>query len=283
MEIRKFIYDVIISFSGEDRKIAEAIASKLSSNGIRVFYDCYEEATLWGMDLYKHLSNVYQKQACSCIILISKSYAERVWTTHERESAQARALNETREYILPVRLDNTELPKLLQTVGYISLESKSVDDIVQLFLRKMELERENNILRLSDFNAKYKPSKNVIRFYDIRGTDGRPVGDLNVGVSTELVLSAEWSGDYVELWLGSTSKDSQSSSMYYTFFENYKYENDFSKKTELEEMSVATWIYELDVVLIGETEIDNKITELIREHNNEILRIRKENMMKRKK
>ena len=53
-------YDVVISFAGEDREIAAAIASNLVIRGINVFYDEYEQANLWGKDLYVHLTKVFE-------------------------------------------------------------------------------------------------------------------------------------------------------------------------------------------------------------------------------
>jgi len=43
-----FRYDVAISFAGPDRALAEELARYLASWGVRVFYDRYEEAALWG-------------------------------------------------------------------------------------------------------------------------------------------------------------------------------------------------------------------------------------------
>jgi hypothetical protein len=51
-------YDIVISFAGEDRQVAEEIAVELKNNGIRVFYDNFEKADLWGKDLYEHLIDV---------------------------------------------------------------------------------------------------------------------------------------------------------------------------------------------------------------------------------
>lgn len=128
------------------------------------------------------------------------------------------------------------------------------------------------------FSSRYRPSKNVVRFYGSREKDAKPVRDIDVRVSTNLVLEAAWSGDYIELYLGSTGKGSQSERMYDLFFEDYAYKNDYSKKTALDGMSEAMWLFELDVVLIGEDKIEACISELIRQHNEEILRIRKDNM-----
>jgi hypothetical protein len=46
-----------------------------------------------------------------------------VWITHERRSAQARALQSNQEYVLPVRFDDTEIPGLLSTVMYVDARS----------------------------------------------------------------------------------------------------------------------------------------------------------------
>ena len=113
----QFSYDVAISFAGEQREQARLIAGCLRRRRVNVFFDEYEQANLWGEDLYEHLSRVYQKQARYCLMLVSRAYADRVWTSHKRKSAQARALNEKRGYILPVRFDEIEVPGLAPTIA----------------------------------------------------------------------------------------------------------------------------------------------------------------------
>lgn len=117
----KYRYDVVLSFAGEDRSYVERVAKELSVRGVRVFYDRYEQSELWGKDLYVHLSEIYSKTARYCVMFISKHYVRKMWTKHERRSAQERALQENRDYILPVRFDNTKVPGLLQTTGYLDL------------------------------------------------------------------------------------------------------------------------------------------------------------------
>src|SRR4030042_5862224 len=117
-------YDVALSFAGENRTYVESVAANLISQGLRVFYDKYEEVNLWGKDLYQHLDLVYRTKANYCIIFISSDYAKKLWTNHELRSAQARAFEENREYILPARFDDTELPGVLPTIGYVDLVKK---------------------------------------------------------------------------------------------------------------------------------------------------------------
>lgn len=139
MESDSFRYDVALSFAGENRDYVEHLASHLRARGIRVFYDKYEQPILWGKNLYTHLSDVYRKQAKYTVIFISEHYARKVWTNHERESAQARALTENEEYILPVRFDDTELPGLLPTVAYIDARTTTPISLADTVAEKLRL------------------------------------------------------------------------------------------------------------------------------------------------
>ena len=131
-------YHVALSFAGEDRDYVEAVAVGLDQFGIRVFYDKYEEAKLWGKDLYSHLSNIYRHEAYFTLMFISQHYKKKLWTNHERKSAQARAFEKSREYILPARFDDTEIPGIIPTTGYIALTGRTPQDLVELIIQKLE-------------------------------------------------------------------------------------------------------------------------------------------------
>ena len=52
-------------------------------------------------------------------------------------SAQARALEEKgKEYILPIRVDDTELEGLLPTLGYVSIKI-GIDEIGEMLVKKL--------------------------------------------------------------------------------------------------------------------------------------------------
>jgi hypothetical protein len=132
-----FDYDIAFSFAGEDRAVVEELATKLTDEGVRVFYDAYEKAALWGKDLYQHLQIVYRDRARYCVVIVSAAYALKLWPRHELKQAQSRAFKEHSEYILPVRLDDTEIPGLNSTTGYIDLREHSVDDLEKVILQKL--------------------------------------------------------------------------------------------------------------------------------------------------
>jgi len=130
-------YDVALSFAGEDRGYVEMVAEQLTARGVSVFYDRYETATLWGKDLYVHLSDVYRSKARYTVMFISKHYKDKVWTNQERRAAQSRALEESIEYILPARFDDTEIPGLLPTTAFIDLRTNSPVNVALLLCEKL--------------------------------------------------------------------------------------------------------------------------------------------------
>lgn len=130
-------YDVLFSFAGEDRIYVEEVAAFLRSKDVRIFYDRYEEATLWGKDLAEYFDSIYRLSGQYCVIFISKHYADKMWTKHERRSALDRALKEHQEYILPVRFDSTEVPGIRSTVAHLSAFDKSPPELGIAILKKL--------------------------------------------------------------------------------------------------------------------------------------------------
>lgn len=130
-------FEIVLSFAGENRAYVRDVAKFLKSNGVKQFYDGYEEVSLWGKDLVEHFDRVFRISGRYCVMFISEPYARKVWTVHERQSALARALKEKREYILPARFDDTELPGLRPTVAYVDLRLKTPEELGRMILEKL--------------------------------------------------------------------------------------------------------------------------------------------------
>lgn len=131
-------FDVAISFAGTERSSAERLAQRLRAENVSVFYDNFYPEHLWGKDLVVLFDGIYRKRSKYCVIFISTAYVERMWTNHERRSAQARALEEKgAEYILPIRIDDTDVPGLPPTIGYLSLAELGIDKIAEMLLMKL--------------------------------------------------------------------------------------------------------------------------------------------------
>lgn len=130
-------YEVALSYASEEREYVDIVAAVLQDRGIRVFYDRYERVSMWGKNLYDHLSSVYGEKSQYTVMFISEHYRNKNWTNFERETAQARAFVDNREYILPVRFDDTQLPGMLNTTAYVSAQELSPEELAGLIIEKL--------------------------------------------------------------------------------------------------------------------------------------------------
>jgi len=129
--------DVCLSFAGEQREFVQEVAGGLREAGVRVFYDEYEKAKLWGQNLYTYLEQIYRKSARYCVIFASSEYKRKLWPSHELRMAQSRAFTGCEAYILPARFDDTEIPGIPPTIGYIDLRTTSPRELVKLIVEKI--------------------------------------------------------------------------------------------------------------------------------------------------
>ena len=159
-------FDIAISFAGENRAIAMKLTGLLKARGVKVFYDFDEQANLWGKDLIEHLSDVYSNKARYCLMLVSKFYPEKPWTRLERRNALSRAIRQPEEYILPVRLDDTEVPGLPSSIGYLDLRHLSIEEIADQVVKKLGLHLNEKVDKPISQTAKYNiPVPQVPRSY----------------------------------------------------------------------------------------------------------------------
>lgn len=134
-----YTFDVALSYASENREYVKDVATFLKEFGVRVFYDKFETVETWGKNLYDHLNDVYKNKAKYTMIFVSEAYAKKAWTNHERKAAQARAISESKEYILPVRFDDIEIPGIDTTVAYLDARDFSAKDVAKSFLEKSGL------------------------------------------------------------------------------------------------------------------------------------------------
>ena len=68
---------------------------------------------------------------------MNHNYLAKNWPKHELKQAQARDFKSDEEYILPLRLDDTSLPGLNETTGYVDLRIHSIETVASLCLEKL--------------------------------------------------------------------------------------------------------------------------------------------------
>lgn len=138
-KLRRFEFDIALSFVREDRILASELARLLKFRGVKVFYDEYYEADIWGKDLVEYFHNIFTNKALFVVPFISKNYINSIWARHEIRSSLSKAISQRNEYILPVKLDETEIPSLPSTIAYIDFKTHSVTDIADLCCQKLQI------------------------------------------------------------------------------------------------------------------------------------------------
>lgn len=131
-------YEIAISFAGEDREHARALAAALVRRGCRVFIDESRTSELVGRELSPLLRSVFRDRSLYCVVLISAAYASKTWTMLEWAAAREREGKNGGDYILPVRLDDTELPGLAETVAYLDLRTIPVEQVHAAIAQRLQ-------------------------------------------------------------------------------------------------------------------------------------------------
>jgi hypothetical protein len=137
-----FEYDVAVSFATDDRAVAEELAGLLAARKMKVLRAEYQPVELGGSDFLTYIAEMYRTKAQYCLLLISKHYPLNAWTEAERASAREHALRDPDEYILPLRLDDSEIPGIKDVKGYQDLQQGSMESVVDLLEGKV---RENKL------------------------------------------------------------------------------------------------------------------------------------------
>jgi hypothetical protein len=133
-----YIYDVALSFAGEDRAVVMEFVAELKQRGLDVFYDFDQQAQLWGQDLRKKLAEVYANEALYMVVFLSEHYPEKDWPNFEFAVGKDAAAKRTAEYLLPVRLDDVHVVGLNNTVGHLDARQRSSAEIAEVLCQKLE-------------------------------------------------------------------------------------------------------------------------------------------------
>lgn len=83
-------YDFALSFAGEQRSVAEAIASSLQEHELEVFYDKDQQHMILAADVEQYLAPIYRSEARFVVALLSREYPKKIWTKFESDNFKER-------------------------------------------------------------------------------------------------------------------------------------------------------------------------------------------------
>lgn len=137
----EYEFDVAPSFAEEDRDRVLRIVQRLKDLDVKVFYDEDQVVERWGLDLVEHTSVTYRRRVRYVLLFASRHYVEHRWARLQRQAAQARAVEQQSEFLLPIRIDDTDVPGLLPTIGYLDVRVHSEEVIAQAVQQKLSQHR----------------------------------------------------------------------------------------------------------------------------------------------
>lgn len=84
------LYDIALSFAGEDRCLAQKLFEHLTDREISVFYDKNEQHRIVAESVEEYLTPIYQCEASYIVVLMSKDYPKKIWTKFESDQFKDR-------------------------------------------------------------------------------------------------------------------------------------------------------------------------------------------------
>lgn len=131
MDTQTYTYDIAFSFANEDLKIAKKIAKELKR--LSVTYYLYKEEVTLASNLTATTWNIYYQESRFAVVLISEQYKEKKWASREWDAINAVHRPYNSSYIIPIRLDDTELPGLHPDIIFLEWRNNASHTAISLF------------------------------------------------------------------------------------------------------------------------------------------------------
>ena len=130
-------FKIALSFPGEKREFVERVADCLAERigRDRVLYDKYYEAEFAVLDLDTLLQDLYRNDSELIVIFLCAEYENKRWCQLEWRAVK-NLITERTSDIMPLRFDNTEIPGIFPSDGYIWIGEREPEEIAKLILRR---------------------------------------------------------------------------------------------------------------------------------------------------
>ncbi len=135
---------VFLSHSSADKSIVISVALDLQQRGISTWLDAFD--ILPGESIMTKINSGIEE--CSfALLFLSKNSVESNWVTKEWETMLWDEINLGKVKIIPIKLEECEIPKILQSKKYIDFSKSYSDGLFQIIqtIKEYEKNDKNNI------------------------------------------------------------------------------------------------------------------------------------------
>lgn len=128
-------YDIAVSFTEIDSKIAAAVYNELRRKKLVVYY--YKKENQIGEDLYEKTRKVYRNGTDYAVVIVSKDYPHGYWSMQEWKALVEGRRKRYVKTVFIVRLDNTPIYGLKGNQIYIPWQNNP-KEIARLIREKIK-------------------------------------------------------------------------------------------------------------------------------------------------
>jgi hypothetical protein len=134
-------FKIALSFPGEHRDFVEQVAARLADQVGRdqVLYDKYYEAEFARPDLDTYLQRLYHDESELIAVFLCADYERKDWCGLEWRAIRDLIKKRQTSTVMPLRFDNTEIPGLFSTDGYVWIGGRSPQEIADLILQRLQV------------------------------------------------------------------------------------------------------------------------------------------------
>ena len=132
----QIVYDIAVSYAGQDIEYARLLVRMFSKADLSVFFAPHHQAMFAGDFLPDELQTIYRYQSRRCVIVLSEHYNRSKYTNWERKAALDRKL-EDEDYVILIKLDESELKGWLSGDQYFDAQIMSLEEIANAIITDM--------------------------------------------------------------------------------------------------------------------------------------------------
>jgi hypothetical protein len=132
-------FSVALSFPGEHRGYVSRVDAVLA-NAIgpdKVFYDERFISELARLNLDTHLQDIYRNKSAIIVVFSGSDYARKQWCGIEWRAIRDIIKNRRDEDVIPVRMDDGEVPGIFSIDGYLDGMKFSAEKVAELILERL--------------------------------------------------------------------------------------------------------------------------------------------------
>lgn len=140
----EYLYEIAISFAGENRELARFIAQNLEKLDVTVFFDEQFEANFLGKAWTKEFAKIFGEKSKYVVCLLDHHHEKKIWPTFEREHFAPRIAEES---VIPIYLDDTKFVGIPHDIVGIRFRfdpespdwpTRAIDEIVIKLIDKLD-------------------------------------------------------------------------------------------------------------------------------------------------